>query len=55
MEKVDPYNLLREIGAIIKGHFELASGLHTPLYVDKRAAIKDRLAAENLCAMLSSL
>lgn len=33
LQKMDVLGILQEHGAVVSGHFQLASGLHTPVYV----------------------
>jgi orotate phosphoribosyltransferase len=45
--------LLREVGAVLEGHFQYASGRHGPLYVEKFRLLEDPVATTRLCGMLA--
>ena len=40
-------------GALLKGHFLLASGLHSPVYWEKALVIQDPACMEKLCKMIA--
>jgi len=46
--------LLRDAGALIEGHFQLASGKHSPLYVEKFRLLERPPQTEALCRMIAS-
>lgn len=46
-------SLFVEAGAVLKGHFLLTSGLHSPVYWEKFRIIENPLAAVPLCAMIA--
>jgi orotate phosphoribosyltransferase len=46
-------DLLREVGAVLEGHFQYASGRHGPLYVEKFRLLEDPEATTRLCGMLA--
>jgi orotate phosphoribosyltransferase len=48
----DVLALLEETGALLSGHFELRSGLHSARYFQCANALRDPRAAERLCAEL---
>jgi orotate phosphoribosyltransferase len=45
--------LLREAGALIDGHFRLASGRHSPIYVEKFRLLERPPATERLCKLIA--
>lgn len=45
--------LLRETGAILEGHFQLASGRHSPLYVEKFRLLERPAQTQALCQMIA--
>ena len=54
--KADPgsaMDLLREIRAVLEGHFQYASGRHGSLYVEKFRLLEDPAATTQLCGMLA--
>lgn len=54
MHKQDIIAELEAAGALLKGHFILTSGLHSPMYVQCARALMDPRRAERLCAALAS-
>ena len=46
-------DLLREVGAVLEGHFQYASGRHGSLYVEKFRLLEDPVATTQLCGMLA--
>jgi len=46
--------LLRDAGALIEGHFQLASGKHSPLYVEKFRLLERPPQTEALCRMIAA-
>ena len=47
--------LLRAEGAILEGHFQLTSGRHSGMYVEKIRLLQNPSAAKELCAQLATL
>ncbi len=45
--------LLREAGALMEGHFQLASGKHSSLYVEKFRLLQHPRRTEALCRMIA--
>jgi orotate phosphoribosyltransferase len=45
--------LLRDAGAFLEGHFQLASGKHSPLYVEKFRLLERPPQTEALCRMIA--
>jgi len=45
--------LLREAGALLEGHFQLRSGKHSPVYVEKFRALERPQYAEKLCRLIA--
>ena len=45
--------LLRSTGAVLEGHFRLASGRHSPLYIEKFRILEDPAATVALCGMIA--
>jgi orotate phosphoribosyltransferase len=50
----DVERVFRESGALLEGHFVLASGRHSPLYLDKFQVLQHPVDTERLCAALAS-
>jgi len=46
-------SLLRQVGAILDGHFLLASGRHSPLYVEKFRLLEQPPQTEELCRRIA--
>jgi orotate phosphoribosyltransferase len=46
--------LLRSTGAILEGHFRLASGRHSGVYIEKFRIMEDPPATAALCAMIAA-
>ena len=44
--------LLHQAGALLEGHFELASGKHSPLYIEKFRLLERPPQTEALCRMI---
>jgi orotate phosphoribosyltransferase len=44
--------LLREVGALMDGHFRLASGRHSPVYIEKFRLLERPPATERLCRLI---
>jgi orotate phosphoribosyltransferase len=45
--------LLREAGALLEGHFQLSSGKHSPLYVEKFRLLERPPQTDKLCRMIA--
>ena len=45
--------LLRSTGAVLEGHFKLASGRHSGVYIEKFRIMEDPPATAALCAMIA--
>ena len=45
--------LLREAGALLEGHFQLASGKHSALYIEKFRLLERPPQTEALCGMIA--
>jgi orotate phosphoribosyltransferase len=46
-------DIFREAGAILEGHFELTSGLHSPVYWEKFRVLSSPHHTERLCKMIA--
>jgi orotate phosphoribosyltransferase len=46
--------LLRRTGAILEGHFRLASGRHSGVYIEKFRIMEDPDATTELCSMIAA-
>jgi orotate phosphoribosyltransferase len=46
--------LLRDAGALIEGHFQLTSGKHSPLYVEKFRLLERPAQTEALCRRIAN-
>lgn len=53
MHQSDVLAYLEQHGALVKGHFQLSSGLHSPDYVQSSLVLGDPVAAETLGAALA--
>jgi orotate phosphoribosyltransferase len=51
--QADAERLLREAGAMLEGHFQLASGKHSGLYVEKFRLLERPPQTDALCAMIA--
>ena len=49
----DVQGLLRQVGAVLDGHFLLASGRHSPLYVEKFRLLEHPPHTEHLCRLIA--
>jgi orotate phosphoribosyltransferase len=49
----DVEKLFEEAGALLKGHFRLASGLHSPVYWEKCRVLQYPEYTEKLCKMIA--
>jgi orotate phosphoribosyltransferase len=45
--------LLREVGALMDGHFRLSSGRHSPVFVEKFRLLENPPATERLCKLIA--
>jgi orotate phosphoribosyltransferase len=45
--------LLREVGALMDGHFRLTSGRHSPVYVEKFRLLQHPRHTEQLCRLIA--
>ena len=54
MSKTDTLGLLEEHGAIMSGHFQLASGLHTPVYIQAALVLQYPHVAQKLSKALAA-
>ena len=50
MDKEDVLRHYRESGALLEGHFVLASGLHSPMYLQSARVLMHPERAAALCA-----
>jgi len=46
--------IFQKSGAILKGHFLLASGLHSPIYWEKFRVLQSPIYTEQLCRMIAT-
>ncbi len=53
MEEKQVYNLFKEKGALLEGHFLLSSGLHSPMYLQCAKLLQYPDIAEELCSQLA--
>jgi len=54
MKKMDVLGLLQEHGAVVSGHYQLASGLHSPVYVQTALVLQYPHVAQKLAKALAS-
>jgi orotate phosphoribosyltransferase len=54
MKKTDILGLLQEHGAVVSGHFQLASGLHTPVYLQSAQVLQYPHVAQKIAKALVS-
>ncbi len=52
--QADAERLLREAGAMLEGHFQLSSGKHSGLYVEKFRLLERPPQTDALCAMIAA-
>lgn len=45
--------LLRETGALLEGHFQLASGRHSPVYIEKFRLLQHPRHTESVCRLIA--
>ena len=50
---MDVDSLLRSTGAVLEGHFKLASGRHSGIYVEKFRIMENPEATSTLCGMIA--
>ncbi|MCB2213590.1 orotate phosphoribosyltransferase [bacterium] len=53
MEYKDVLELLKQRGALLEGHFKLASGLHSNRYVEKFRLLEDPVTTEKIIAAMA--
>jgi orotate phosphoribosyltransferase len=53
MDEKQIYNLFKEKGALLEGHFLLSSGLHSPMYMQCAKLLQYPDIAEKLCSQLA--
>jgi orotate phosphoribosyltransferase len=53
MPEVDVDALLQSTGALLKGHFRLASKRHSDTYIEKFRIMEDPVATDALCGMIA--
>jgi orotate phosphoribosyltransferase len=51
--RAEAERLLRDAGAVLEGHFQLSSGRHSPLYVEKFRLLERPPQTEALCRMIA--
>ncbi len=54
MKKMDVLGILQEHGAVVSGHFQLASGLHTPVYIQSALVLQYPHVAQKIAKALAS-
>lgn len=54
MKKMDVLGLLQEHGAVVSGHFQLASGLHSPVYIQTATVLQYPHVAQKIARALAS-
>lgn len=52
LNKMDVLGLLQEHGAVVSGHFQLASGLHSPVYIQTALVLQYPHVAQKLAKAL---
>jgi orotate phosphoribosyltransferase len=50
----DAERIFREAGAVMEGHFQLTSGLHSPIYWEKFRVLEQPRYTERLCRMIAT-
>ena len=55
MKKMDVLGILQEHGAVVSGHFQLASGLHSPVYVQTAVVLQYPHVAQKIAKAEESL
>lgn len=54
IKKMDVLGLLQEHGAVVSGHYQLASGLHSPVYVQTALVLQYPHVAQKLAKSLAA-
>ncbi len=54
LNKMDVLGLLQEHGAVVSGHFQLASGLHSPVYVQTALVLQYPHVAQRIAKTLAA-
>jgi orotate phosphoribosyltransferase len=54
MAELNIDELLRRTGAVLQGHFRLASGRHSPAYIEKFRIMEDPVATTTLCGLIAN-
>ena len=54
MKKMDVLGLLQEHGAVVSGHFQLASGLHSPVYIQTALVLQYPHVAQRIARALTA-
>ena len=54
LNKMDVLGLLQEHGAVVDGHFQLASGLHSPVYVQTALVLQYPHVAQKIARALAA-
>jgi orotate phosphoribosyltransferase len=54
LNNMDVLGLLQEHGAVVQGHFQLASGLHTPVYVQTALVLQYPHVAQKIAKALAA-
>lgn len=54
LNKMDVLGLLQEHGAVVSGHFRLASGLHTPVYLQTALVLQYPHVAQKIAKALAA-
>ncbi len=54
LNKMDLLGILQEHGAVVHGHFQLASGLHSPVYVQTAMVLQYPHVAEKIAKALAA-
>ncbi|HAM36944.1 MAG TPA: orotate phosphoribosyltransferase [Elusimicrobia bacterium] len=54
MNKMDLLGLLQEHGAVVSGHFQLASGLHSPVYLQTALVLQYPYVAQRIAKALAA-
>lgn len=54
LKKTDVLGLLQEHGAVVNGHFQLASGLHSPVYIQTALVLQYPHVAQKIAKALTA-
>ncbi len=54
MNKMDVLGLLQEHGAVVSGHFQLASGLHSPVYIQTALVLQYPHVAQKIAKAIAA-